>query len=81
MKYRRFGRLEWNVSEVGYGMWGVAGGEGGWTGSSDVSGMAALEHSIQLGCNFFDTAWIYGRGHSEKCWGKHYETTQAKPYM
>ncbi len=70
MKYRRFGRLEWNVSEVGYGMWGVAGGEGGWTGSSDVSGMAALEHSIQLGCNFFDTAWIYGRGHSEKMLGE-----------
>jgi len=70
MKYRRFGRLEWNVSEVGYGMWGVAGGEGGWTGSSDVSGMAALDHSINLGCNFFDTAWIYGRGHSEKMLGE-----------
>lgn len=70
MKYRRFGRLEWNVSEVGYGMWGVAGGEGGWTGSSDVSGMAALDHAINLGCNFFDTAWIYGRGHSEKMLGE-----------
>src|SRR5450830_830156 len=70
MKYRRFGRLEWNVSEVGYGMWGVAGGEGGWTGSSDIAGMAALEHSINLGCNFFDTAWIYGRGHSEKMLGE-----------
>lgn len=70
MKHRRFGRLEWKVSEVGYGMWGVAGGEGGWTGSSDISGMAALEHSIHLGCNFFDTAWIYGRGHSEQMLGE-----------
>lgn len=70
MEYRRFGRLEWNVSEVGYGMWGVAGGEGGWTGSSDISGMAALDHAINSGCNFFDTAWIYGRGHSEKMLGE-----------
>jgi aryl-alcohol dehydrogenase-like predicted oxidoreductase len=66
MRYRRFGRLGWQVSEVGYGMWGIAGGEGGWTGADDITGDAALQEAADLGCNFFDTAWIYGRGHSEQ---------------
>jgi aryl-alcohol dehydrogenase-like predicted oxidoreductase len=66
VQYRRFGRLGWRVSEVGYGMWGIAGGEGGWTGADDVSGVEALQEAVGLGCNFFDTAWIYGRGHSEQ---------------
>jgi aryl-alcohol dehydrogenase-like predicted oxidoreductase len=70
VEYRRLGRLGWNVSEVGYGMWGIAGGEGGWTGADDEIGMTALQESVRLGCNFFDTAWIYGRGHSEEMLGR-----------
>jgi aryl-alcohol dehydrogenase-like predicted oxidoreductase len=70
MRYRRFGRLGWQVSEVGYGMWGIAGGEGGWTGAADETGRAALQEAFDLGCNFFDTAWIYGRGHSEELLGE-----------
>ncbi|MFE5033149.1 aldo/keto reductase [Streptomyces sp. NPDC056683] len=70
MEYRRFGRLGWQVGEVGYGMWGIAGGEGGWTGADDTVGDAALRESVRLGCNFFDTAWIYGRGHSEELLGR-----------
>jgi aryl-alcohol dehydrogenase-like predicted oxidoreductase len=69
MRSRRFGRLGWQVSEVGYGMWGVAGGEGGWTGGDDVTGRRALQEAVDLGCTFFDTAWIYGRGHSERMLG------------
>ena len=65
MLYRSMGRLGWQVSEVGYGMWGIAGGEGGWSGADDASGMDALQEAVNLGCNFFDSAWIYGRGHSE----------------
>ncbi|HEX2051286.1 MAG TPA: aldo/keto reductase [Actinomycetota bacterium] len=70
MRYRRFGRLGWEVGEVGYGMWGIAGGEGGWTGADDDAGNAALDEAVRLGCNFFDTAWIYGRGHSEELLGE-----------
>jgi len=70
MRYRRFGKLGWQVSDVGYGMWGVAGGEGGWTGADDASGMACLRRAVGHGCNFFDTAWIYGRGHSEAMLGQ-----------
>jgi aryl-alcohol dehydrogenase-like predicted oxidoreductase len=65
MKHRRFGRTNWMVSEVGYGMWGM----GGWTGSDDTESAASLRYSVELGCNFFDTAWAYGRGHSERLLG------------
>lgn len=70
MRERRFGRLGWRVGEVGCGMWGVAGGEGGWTGADDDTGEAALDEAVRLGCTFFDTAWIYGRGHSEEMLGR-----------
>jgi aryl-alcohol dehydrogenase-like predicted oxidoreductase len=66
MNYRRFGRTGWQVSEIGYGMWGM----GGWTGSDDEQSLRSLQKSIDLGCNFFDTAWGYGEGHSEKILNK-----------
>jgi aryl-alcohol dehydrogenase-like predicted oxidoreductase len=62
MRYRKFGRTGWNISEIGYGMWGMA----GWTGSDDAESLAALQRAVDLGCNFFDTAWAYGSGHSEE---------------
>jgi aryl-alcohol dehydrogenase-like predicted oxidoreductase len=65
MKYRRFGRLGWDVSEIGYGMWGM----GGWTGSDDDESSRSLDRAVELGCNFFDTAYAYGMGHSEKLLG------------
>lgn len=66
MKYRRFGRTGWQVSEMGYGMWGM----GGWTGSDDRESLEALQKSADLGCNFFDTARAYGDGHSESLLGQ-----------
>jgi aryl-alcohol dehydrogenase-like predicted oxidoreductase len=65
MQYRTFGRTGWQVSEIGYGMWGM----GGWTGSNDDESFASLDRAIELGCNFFDTAWVYGQGHSERLLG------------
>jgi aryl-alcohol dehydrogenase-like predicted oxidoreductase len=66
MKYRTFGKTGWQVSEIGYGMWGM----GGWTGSEDDQSRQALQHAVDLGCNFFDTAWAYGAGHSETLLGE-----------
>jgi aryl-alcohol dehydrogenase-like predicted oxidoreductase len=66
MHQRRFGRLGWSVSDIGYGMWGM----GGWTGSEDAKSLAALDRSVALGCNFFDTAFAYGDGHSEQLLGE-----------
>jgi len=66
MQTRVFGRLGWPVSEIGYGLWGV----GGWTGSDDDESVEAIERSIALGCNFFDTALAYGNGKSEQLLGR-----------
>ena len=66
MRYRTFGRTGWQVSEMGYGMWGL----GGWTGSDDAESLASLERAVALGCNFFDTALAYGAGHSEQLLGQ-----------
>ena len=72
MKYRTLGRTNWQVSEIGYGMWGMA----GWTGSDDEQSRQALTRAVDLGCNFFDTAWAYGEGHSEKLLG---ELVRSRP--
>jgi len=66
MHTRTFGRLGWQVSEIGYGLWGM----GGWTGSKDDESLQALDRSIELGCNFFDTALAYGDGKSEQLLGQ-----------
>jgi aryl-alcohol dehydrogenase-like predicted oxidoreductase len=66
MKYRRFGRTGWEVSEMGYGMWGMA----SWTNSSDDESLRSLQAAVELGVNFFDTAYAYGQGHSESLLGQ-----------
>jgi aryl-alcohol dehydrogenase-like predicted oxidoreductase len=66
MQHRRFGRAGWQISEIGYGMWGM----GGWTGSDDDESRRSLDRAVELGCNFFDTAYAYGMGRSEKLLGE-----------
>lgn len=66
MKYRKLGRTDWNVSELGYGMWGMA----GWTGSDDAESLRSMQRAVDLGCTFFDTAWGYGEGKSESLLGE-----------
>ena len=63
MEYRTFGRTGWSVSEIGYGMWGMG---GQWKGGTDNESLESLHRSVELGCNFFDTAWNYNEGHSER---------------
>ena len=53
-------------------MWGMA----GWTGSDDDESLQALQRAVDLGCNFFDTAWAYGEGRSERLLG---ELVRANP--
>jgi aryl-alcohol dehydrogenase-like predicted oxidoreductase len=72
MRYRRFGRTGWQVSEIGYGMWGM----GEWSGSNDTQSLESLQLAVDLGCTFFDTAWAYGEGHSERLLG---ELVRANP--
>src|SRR4051795_4111654 len=61
MRYRRFGRTGWEVSDIGYGMWGMA----GWSNSNDDESLQSLQAAVEQGCNFFDTAYAYGNGRSE----------------
>jgi aryl-alcohol dehydrogenase-like predicted oxidoreductase len=75
MHYRRFGRTGWQVSEIGYGMWGM----GGWTGSDDDESLRALDRAFALGCNFFDTAWVYGAGKSETLLGQALRAHRGAP--
>lgn len=62
---RKFGITQWDIGEIGYGMWGM----GGWTDSDDLLSARSLDLAVDRGVNFFDTAWAYGQGHSEKLLG------------
>ena len=62
------------MSEIGYGMWGM----GGWSGSEDQESLHSLQAAANLGCNFFDTAYAYGEGHSEKLLGQTVRANQDK---
>ncbi len=68
MKYRTFGRLGWQVSEIGFGAWAIGGT--GWGKQGDAESVRALHQALDLGCNFIDTAQGYGDGHSEQIIGR-----------
>jgi aryl-alcohol dehydrogenase-like predicted oxidoreductase len=66
VKYRTLGRTGFKVSELAYGLWGMS----GWSGSSDQQSLDSLQLAVDLGCNFFDTAWAYGEGKSDMLLGE-----------
>src|SRR5437868_3210122 len=68
MKHRKLGKTNFDVSELGYGAWGIGGSM--WVGASDRESLAALRLAIDLGVNVIDTALVYGDGHSEELVGK-----------
>ncbi len=68
MNYRKLGRTGLEVSEVGYGAWGI--GKSQWMGAEDDESLRALNTAIDLGLTFIDTALGYGEGHSERLVGQ-----------
>ena len=64
MNTRTFGRTGWQVSEIGFGAWGIGGGQ--WGGANDAESLAALHTALDAGISFFDTADVYGDGLSER---------------
>jgi len=68
MNYRKLGRTGLEVSEIGYGAWGI--GKDQWLGAEDDESLRALNRAIDLGLNFIDTALVYGDGHSERLVGQ-----------
>ncbi|MFN9296652.1 MAG: aldo/keto reductase [Acidobacteriota bacterium] len=63
MKYRKLGRTGIEVSDIGYGAWGIGGKQ--WLGGDDGASLAALRRAMDLGLNWIDTALAYNEGHSE----------------
>lgn len=74
MKYRKLGRTNLDVSEIGYGMWGLA----SWSGADQEEVMESLQLAVDMGCNFFDTAWGYGAGKSEGILGQLIRANKGK---
>jgi aryl-alcohol dehydrogenase-like predicted oxidoreductase len=72
MKYREFGSTGIKVSEIGFGAWAIGGNEHGnsYGSTDDRISLDAIHRALDLGCNFFDTADVYGFGHSEELLGK-----------
>ncbi|MGB9147307.1 MAG: aldo/keto reductase [Acidobacteriaceae bacterium] len=66
MRYRPLGNTGFSVSDVACGLWGMS----GWSGSDDAESLHTLQLAVDLGCNFFDTAWAYGEGKSDTFLGK-----------
>ena len=79
MHYRKLGRTNWQVSEIGYGAWGIGGKQ--WLGGSDDESRAALERALELGVNLIDTALAYGEGHSERLVGEVVRGAGKKIYV
>jgi aryl-alcohol dehydrogenase-like predicted oxidoreductase len=79
MNLRPLGRTGLQVSEVGYGAWGI--GQTMWIGAQDEESLRALERAIELGLNFIDTALAYGDGHSEKLVGQTVRTRPETAYV
>jgi len=76
MQYRKFGNTDLRVSEIGFGAWAIGGGAMigntaiGWGDADDNVSIKAIHSALDAGINFFDTADIYGLGHSEELLGK-----------
>jgi len=72
MKYRRLGKTGLEVSEIGFGAWAIGGNRHGnsYGPTNDKDSLKAINKAVELGCNFFDTADVYGHGHSEKLIGE-----------
>jgi aryl-alcohol dehydrogenase-like predicted oxidoreductase len=79
MRYRRLGKTGFQVSEMGYGAWGIGGAL--WLGGDDRESSQALRLAIERGVNFIDTALAYGDGHSEQLVGQVVRETGHKIYV
>ena len=68
METRKFGRSNEYISLLGFGCWGI--GKAMWIGADDKESKYTLLKAVEEGINFFDTALVYGNGHSENLVGE-----------
>jgi len=83
MKMRKFGKTGVEVSEVGMGCWAIGGNQHGnsYGPTDDATSVAAIRKALELGCNFFDTADVYGHGHSEEVLGRALKDARKKVFI
>jgi aryl-alcohol dehydrogenase-like predicted oxidoreductase len=69
---RQLGTTDMNITRVGFGAWAAGGGGWafGWGPQDDNESIAAIDHAIERGVNWIDTAAVYGLGHSEEVVGR-----------
>jgi len=79
MQYRKLGRTGIDVSDIGYGAWGI--GQKQWLGGTDYESLTGLRRALDLGLNFIDTALAYGEGHSERLIGQVLNERSHKVYV
>jgi aryl-alcohol dehydrogenase-like predicted oxidoreductase len=79
VRYRNLGRTGLQVSELGYGAWGI--GKDAWVGGDDAESLRSLRAAIDGGVNFVDTALAYGDGHSEDLVGRAVRAASAPVYV
>jgi len=81
MKYRKLGNTTFEISEIGFGCWGIGGltpGSTSYGETNDEISIAALECAFENGINFFDTSNVYGYGHSEKLLGTAFNNKRSQ---
>lgn len=79
MEYRKFGKLGWEVSAIGFGAWAIGGNK--WGPQDDSESVRALHRALDLGVNLIDTAQVYGKGHSEEIIGRVLAERSEKIYV
>src|ERR1035441_709052 len=79
MQFRKLGRTNFEVSDIGYGTWGIGGKQ--WLGGTDDDSLLALRRAVALGVNLIDTALAYGDGHSEQLVGDAVRDAGRKIYV
>src|SRR4030095_14717248 len=81
MNFRALGKTGLDVSEIGFGAWGIGGRTVGTTSYGDTddrTSLAALQRALDLGITFFDTSSAYGNGHSEELIGQAFEGARSR---
>jgi len=83
MEIRKLGWTDLNLSTIGLGTWAIGGGgwKFSWGPQDDKESISTIQHALELGINWIDTAAVYGLGHSEEIVGKAIKKLRHKPII
>src|SRR5260370_29203398 len=83
MKTRQLGNTDMQITPIGFGTWAIGGGgyQFGWGPQDDEQSIATINHALDLGINWIDTAAVYGLGHSEEVVARALQGRSKRPYI